>query len=272
MALTAAVQIFVFVLFALIAVLGALGMATTMSMFRSGIFLMGSFMGVGGLFVLLMADLLGMLQIMMYIGGMLVMILFMVLFSHDPGGAMMARMKMSPIEMLFSRGLAHENGHSGSGQESGAHDHEQHGNGSGGHHHGQSQSQQQINGGMDMGEMSMFTPIKKEAAIMATVTCGLLLFFILGRTAWPTVNILPNQNSPSQIGNLLMGKYMIAFEGAGLLILLGIFASVLISRPSEHPHTTDRDRLHAAVAENPSPAEPESLEPVLPIEAAKEQE
>ncbi|MFB6371810.1 MAG: NADH-quinone oxidoreductase subunit J, partial [Bradymonadaceae bacterium] len=30
---------------------------------------MASFIGVGGLFVLLMADLLGLLQVMMYIGG-----------------------------------------------------------------------------------------------------------------------------------------------------------------------------------------------------------
>ena len=85
--------------------LGALGMTTTMSMFRSGIFLMASFIGVAGLFILLSADLIGLLQIMMYIGGMLVMILFMLLFSMDPGGAMMAGMEMSPVERLFSRGL-----------------------------------------------------------------------------------------------------------------------------------------------------------------------
>ena len=51
-----------FVVFGLIALAGALGMATTMSMFRSGIFLMASFMGVAGLFILLLADLLGFLQ------------------------------------------------------------------------------------------------------------------------------------------------------------------------------------------------------------------
>jgi NADH-quinone oxidoreductase subunit J len=32
------------------------------------------------------ADLIGALQIMMYLGGFLVMILFMVLVMHDPGG------------------------------------------------------------------------------------------------------------------------------------------------------------------------------------------
>src|SRR5680860_550310 len=97
---------FAFLVLALISLAGALGMATTMSMFRSGIFLMASFIGVAGLFILLSADLLGLLQIMMYIGGMLVMILFMVLFSMDPGGAMMADMKMSLVERFFSLGLS----------------------------------------------------------------------------------------------------------------------------------------------------------------------
>ena len=107
-----------FVVFALIAIAGALGMATTMSMFRSGIFLMASFMGVAGLFILLLADLLGFLQIMMYIGGMLVMILFMVLFAHDPGGDMMAGMKMSPIEDFFSLGLLpRKEGQGGNGEQ-----------------------------------------------------------------------------------------------------------------------------------------------------------
>ncbi len=104
-------EMIAFGLSAFITVAGALGMATTMSMFRSGIFLMASFMGAAGLFILLSADLLGVLQIMMYIGGMLIMILFMVLFMPDPGGAMMADMPgmMTPIEKFFSLGLAPKN-------------------------------------------------------------------------------------------------------------------------------------------------------------------
>jgi len=108
MNVTGIAEVVAFGLSAFIAVAGALGVTTTMSMFRSGIFLMASFIGVAGLFILLSADLLSLLQIMMYIGGMLVMILFMVLFMPDPGGAMMAAMPgmMSPVERFFSRGLA----------------------------------------------------------------------------------------------------------------------------------------------------------------------
>ena len=271
MELAPALQIVAFGLFAVIAVAGALGMATTMSMFRSGLFLMASFMGVGGLFILLMADLLGMLQIMMYIGGMLVMILFMVLFSQEPGGAMMMQMmkqgsmKMSAFEMFFSRGVvANQKDH---GQK-----HEEHA--SARQHEAQSQNGiQQEDGemgnmkmdGMSMDDMNMFTPIKRQAAVLACVVAALLIASVLLRPSWPVVSQIPDQNSPAQIGTLLMGKYMIAFEGCGLLILLGIFASVMISRPATHPDASDREHLKAAVEESPAPVEADTVVPTSPV-------
>jgi NADH-quinone oxidoreductase subunit J len=130
MVLGVAAQYVAFTMLAFIAIAGALGMTTTMSMFRSAIFLMASFIGVGGLFILLMADLLGMLQVMMYIGGMLVMALFMVLFSGDPGGAMMTSMMSLPLpEKVFSLGLKRKDmmnhDHNENGDEQ--HDEHQHG-------------------------------------------------------------------------------------------------------------------------------------------------
>lgn len=221
----------VFGLFALISVLGALGMATTMSMFRSGVFLMGSFVGVAGLFVLLLADLVALLQVMMYVGGMLVMILFMVLWSHDPGGEMMTRMMKLPlVERLFSAGLAH-------------------GGGEGGGQHADMD--------MDMEEMSMFTPVKRQAAALALVVGALLLGLVLARPAFPVAEGTPDPDAARRVGELLMHRYMLAFEGAGLLILLGIFGSVLLSRPAEHPDARDRAHLRAAVDERPAPADAE---------------
>lgn len=218
MVLPAYIEIAVFVLFGLIAVAGALGMTTTMSMFRSAIFLMASFVGVAGLFILLMADLLGMLQVMMYVGGMLVMALFMVLFSGDPGGEMMAStMEMPLVERAFSRGLKREamqDGH---------------------------------------GDMSMFTPIKRYAAIIAALAGGGLLVLVIFRRPWPVVEWIPDQDSAARVGYELMGTYMIAFEGAGLLILLGIVGAVWTARPGRHPDPTDRERLRAAVDEPPAP-------------------
>jgi NADH-quinone oxidoreductase subunit J len=333
--LSVAAQWFAFGLFSLLAVLGGLGMATTMSMFRSGIFLMASFIGVAGLFILLSADLLGLLQVMMYIGGMLVMVMFMVLFMMDPGGSMMAGMKMSFVERFFSRGLApeedqektgeaHDDAHTGhpgmheahsesadtaSGAAEAGHNMQVHDmKGMGQHDMGmptdhaaqsvspagandmdtdgahamqgmagkempgadgpnQDSSDQDMKGtemqqtpdssghdtvmagqdtsghDMDMGgmDMSMTTPARPWGIWLGVVIALGLGLLILFRPAWPTGLAGPlDPDSPRQIGNLLMSKYMIGFEGAGLLILLGIMGAVFIQRPGSHPSDPSR--------------------------------
>jgi NADH-quinone oxidoreductase subunit J len=325
--LSVAAQWFAFGLFSLLAVLGGLGMATTMSMFRSGIFLMASFIGVAGLFILLSADLLGLLQVMMYIGGMLVMVMFMVLFMMDPGGSMMAGMKMSFVERFFSRGLAPEDDQEGAGEaqddahsghagmhdahadriegasaadqsgkthdmnDMGQHDMDMptdqaaHSVSSAGANamdvhgaHGMQgmagqekpnvdSSDQDMNdmdtqqmpdmaghdmaghdmdmGGMDMDmggmDMSMTTPARPWGIWLSILIAVGLVLLLLLRPAWPTGLAGPlDPDSPRQIGNLLMSKYMIGFEGAGLLILLGIMGAVFIQRPGSHPSDPSR--------------------------------
>ena len=332
MILSVAAQWFAFGLFSLLAVLGGLGMATTMSMFRSGIFLMSSFIGVAGLFILLSADLLGLLQVMMYIGGMLVMVMFMVLFMQDPGGSMMASMKMSFVERFFSRGLAPEESqaemagiqmaesqededahldhvgmhdvHADSPQtesatdgaghpsqahvmnEAGEHDMEMRGahkmqvmsgretpdsDGPDQAKSDQEMDMHQMPGmtghDMDMGgmDMSMTTPVRPWGIWLGVVLALGLGMLILLRPAWPTGLAGPlDSDSPRQIGNLLMSKYMIGFEGAGLLILLGIMGAVFIQRPGSHPG--DPSRTAYVTAEEPPAA---MLEPrPLPGETA----
>ena len=258
-------QIVAFGVCSLIAIAGGLGMATTMSMFRSGIFLMASFIGVAGLFILLSADLLSLLQVMMYIGGMLVMILFMVLFSHDPGGSMMAGMEMSPVERLFSLGIEsmemeHQEGDEGdethqsdrNGDQQGEMDmqhqasemhHNQDGDGmdrsqehqDGDMHHNQDGDD------MDMSGMSMVTPIRPLATVLACLIGIFLVALLLLRPVWQISSAMPNPDSAKMVGSLLMGKYMMAFEGAGLLILTGIFGAVLLSRPGSHPSEKHRE-------------------------------
>lgn len=80
---------------ALVAVVTAASMIVTMSMYRAGLALMSSFIALAGIFVLLNADMLAAIQIMMNVGGMLIMILFMVMLMMDPGGEMMWEMKRS---------------------------------------------------------------------------------------------------------------------------------------------------------------------------------
>ena len=300
--MTAAFELAAFGVCAFIAVAGALGMTTTMSMFRSGIFLMASFIGVAGLFILLSADLIGLLQVMMYVGGFLVMILFMVLVMHDPGGAMMAGMNMAPLERWFSKGLvprppskagqdghgpgeagdqATATGHGGHaepheprqggeahGEQARAHDgaakampHQAHGKH--GEHaarqHGHASHEHENGGGhgsMDMGEMdmSMVTPVRPLAAWLALGVGIVLVGMLVLRPAWPVPDAVPDPDPDSarRVGHLLMDKYMVAFEGAGFLILIGVFGAVLLARPSAYPDDASR-AARVAVDAKPEP-------------------
>ncbi|MEO6890682.1 MAG: NADH-quinone oxidoreductase subunit J [Ktedonobacteraceae bacterium] len=83
----------IFLFLSAIAVAAAASMILTMSMYRAGLALMASFVALAGLFILLQADLLAAIQVMMNVGGMLVMVLFMVMMMMDPGGEMMWGMK-----------------------------------------------------------------------------------------------------------------------------------------------------------------------------------
>lgn len=320
MILGPAAQLFAFTLLSLIALLGALGMAATMSMFRSGIFLMASFIGTAGLFILLSADLLGVLQVMMYIGGMLVMVLFMVLFMHDPGGSMMAGMKLPLVERFFSRGLlprdepgggdphahtAHQQGghepqpehaqpmeHTDEGMTRGAgrsaapaHDEMDHGAPAANRDHsmmvhetpgdeprgrashagefGSTEHEHMAAGGMDMSDMSMVTPVRPLAVLLGTLTGMFFVVLLLLRPAWPTVDAHPDPNSAEQVGLLLMDKYMMAFEGAGLLILIGIFGAVYLGRPDRHPSASGRE-ARVGVNELPPDLDDDTLKPLTP--------
>jgi len=100
--MTGILEWIIFLAFSLIAVITAAGMLLTMSMYRAGLALMASFVALAGLFILLGADLLAAIQIMMNVGGMLVMVLFMVMIMMDPGGEMMWGMKRD----MHIRGLA----------------------------------------------------------------------------------------------------------------------------------------------------------------------
>ncbi len=309
--MSAAFEIIAFTISAFIAVAGALGMTTTMSMFRSGIFLMASFIGVAGLFILLTADLIGVLQIMMYIGGFLVMILFMVMVMHDPGGAMMAGMDMTFVERWFSKGLvprepphSSQSGdtHRGHEEQHRAHDRGSHAmpQGKAGdrrahsehrdeHAGGNHQSMADMNdsgheghaahggtdkNGMDMGgmDMSMVTPVRPAAAWLAAAIGLVLISMLLLRPTWRVVNAMPDPDSAHRVGQLLMEKYMIAFEGAGFLILIGIFGAVLLARPSTYPDDSSRT-ARVAIDKKPEPIADDGLVPLgVEDKQAKHQE
>jgi NADH-quinone oxidoreductase subunit J len=223
-------------------------MTQTMSMVRSGIFLMGAFSALAGLFLLLSADLLASMQLMMYIGGMLVMILFMVKMSMDPGGAMMgiappeeAKQDMQSMKEDNSSKTSSE-GHQMGGMQHdqvnqqdmpGATDSSEasrEGHSMGGMHHDQ-MGQEEMQGGkmpeMDMKmDMSMTNEFTKPAAV-AGVLSSLVLLSLLYSVHWPPAAPANTANAALMVGKELLGRYMIAFEAGGLLILLGVVGATI---------------------------------------------
>ncbi|HZP41124.1 MAG TPA: NADH-quinone oxidoreductase subunit J [Candidatus Binatia bacterium] len=76
------VTVVVFYLLAAITVGSALGVALSNNVVYSAFALMGTLLGVAALFVLLGADFLGAVQLLVYVGGILVLTLFAVMLTH----------------------------------------------------------------------------------------------------------------------------------------------------------------------------------------------
>ena len=76
------VEIVVFYLIALLTVGSAVGVAVGSSIVYSAFALMGTLLGVAATFVLLGADFLGVVQLLVYVGGILVLTLFAVMLTH----------------------------------------------------------------------------------------------------------------------------------------------------------------------------------------------
>ena len=72
----------VFYLLAAITVGSALGVALSRSIVYSAFSLMGALLGVAAMFVLLGADFLGVVQLLVYVGGIIVLTLFAVMLTH----------------------------------------------------------------------------------------------------------------------------------------------------------------------------------------------
>ena len=72
----------VFYLIATITVVSAAGVAFSPNIVYSAFSLMGALMGAAGLYVLLAADFIAVVQILIYVGGILVLMLFAVMLTH----------------------------------------------------------------------------------------------------------------------------------------------------------------------------------------------
>jgi len=289
----------IFLSLSAVAVVTAAGMLLTMSMYRAGLALMASFVALAGLFILLNADLLAAIQIMMNVGGMLVMVLFMVMIMMDPGGEMMWGMKRdmripgpAAFSMTMPRGRppeeepGREKEQLGSSQVSewtcpkcgmnlvpaeeaaqeqhgramehdnssshdmpmdrtppadNAHmsDHEMsmHNMDMSGSSHDMHMSGHSTNGsGMTprqyydmMVDMAMSTAQLPWAIALGALAAILLIILVI-QTPWPLAAGGPTQDATTMVGELLLSRYMIGFEGAAFLILAGIAGAVILGK------------------------------------------
>lgn len=77
------VQHVVFIILSAVALVGALGVVFTRNLFRAALALVLSFVGVAGFYVLLEAELLAMVQILVYIGAISILIIFAVMLTRN---------------------------------------------------------------------------------------------------------------------------------------------------------------------------------------------
>ncbi len=121
-------------------------------------------------------------------------------------------------------------------------------------------------GGMDMAGMDMggMTPRQNYDmmvdmamstaqlpwAIMLGIISAIVLIALLILTPWPLAGIAPTQDASRVVGELLLSRYMIAFEGAALLILAGIAGAVLLAKREhatiQQPQTTQPEKSDGA--------------------------
>jgi NADH:ubiquinone oxidoreductase subunit 6 (subunit J) len=73
----------VFIILSAVVLVGAVGVVVHRNLFRAALFLVLSFVGVAGLYILLEAELLAMVQLLVYVGAIAILIIFAVMLSRQ---------------------------------------------------------------------------------------------------------------------------------------------------------------------------------------------
>lgn len=159
----------IFYLIAAITVLSAAGVAFSRSIVYSALALLGALLGAAGLYLTLSADFVAVTQLLVYVGGVLVLILFAIMLTH------------------------------------------------------------RIN-------------VRRDTNPHTAAAMGALLFVglggLLGWVAWKapwrlgevTLGDRPLPGTSAEIGNLLLGHYLLPFEVASLLLLATLLGAVVVAR------------------------------------------
>jgi NADH-quinone oxidoreductase subunit J len=165
------VRYIVFFILTVMTLGGALGVVVSRNLFHSALFLVLSFAGVVGYYVLLDAGFLAAVQLLIYIGAIAILILFAV---------------------MLTRGLMAKR---------------------------QSQQNQQW-----------------LIAALVALLIFVVLAVVLWQVGWPVASeqALASPNvSVSQLGQELLGPYVIPFEVASVLLLVALIGAVILARETE---------------------------------------
>jgi len=155
-------------LFILLTVVPCLWVALSSNIVHAAFSLLVTLFGVAGLYVLLGADFIGVVQVIVYIGGILVLIIFGVMMTQ--------RGKLLPLSVQL--------------------------------------------------------PGRFFGGLLSSI---ILVALILAarRSKWPAAaSLLEPEPTSAAIGDLLLGKYLVAFEVASVLLLVALVGAVLIVRRS----------------------------------------
>lgn len=72
----------IFIILSAVALIGAVGVVTDRNLFRAALFLVLSFVGVAGFYILLEAEFLAMVQLLVYVGAISILIIFAIMLSQ----------------------------------------------------------------------------------------------------------------------------------------------------------------------------------------------
>jgi len=165
------VQLVLFVIFTAMTLGGALGVVAGRTLFHNALFLVLSFAGVVGYYVLLDAGFLAAVQLLIYIGAIAILILFAI---------------------MLTRGLMAKR---------------------------QSQRNQQW-----------------QIALPVALLTFLALGMVVWQVDWPVAGAqslsLPSA-SVGQLGQELLGPYLVPFEVASVLLLVALIGAVILARETE---------------------------------------
>lgn len=155
----------VFMLFSTIAVGAALAVVTSKNIFHSALFLVVALLGIAGLYVLLKAPFIAVIQVLIYVGAISTLILFAIMLTHRLMEA----------------------------------------------------SERQRN---------------EQWLLSAMVALGLfaVLVLLVMQVDWPVVHTDVPEDHLNRLGQDLMGRYVLPFEVAAVLLLAALVGAIVIAR------------------------------------------